>query len=246
MNEDALEYYNTKLQLYQHTYELYLHTYDEGERNIQEFKKLTLNGLRNIGMLQNCWNELSKRSIDLAEIRMTIEDQLTVQRNWNLHPSNPNTNMTGLKDVYRSREENYLGKTGQVRMEVNTVTTPVKKALVIYATTKPAPTGALIFVTECEDTHNHLGNCYACNKPGQVKRDCLEKNRTQTQAQSSHNRGQRREVICINCNKKGHMAQDCRGPKKNKGNDNPLDTEKILKMAQELLVKCNSKLEVFL
>ena len=82
MNEDALEYYNTKLQLYQHTYELYLHTYDEGERNIQEFKKLTLNGLRNIGMLQNCWNELSKRSIDLAEIRMTIEDQLTVQRNW--------------------------------------------------------------------------------------------------------------------------------------------------------------------
>ena len=39
-DEDALEYYDTKLQLY-------LHTYDEGERNIQEFKRLTLNGLRN-------------------------------------------------------------------------------------------------------------------------------------------------------------------------------------------------------
>ena len=38
-DEDALEYYNTKMQLY-------LHAYDEGERNIQEFKKLTLNGLR--------------------------------------------------------------------------------------------------------------------------------------------------------------------------------------------------------
>ena len=31
VNEDALEYFDTKLQLY-------LHTYDEGERNIQEFK----------------------------------------------------------------------------------------------------------------------------------------------------------------------------------------------------------------
>ena len=32
VEEDALEYYNTKLQLY-------LHAYDEGERNIQEFKR---------------------------------------------------------------------------------------------------------------------------------------------------------------------------------------------------------------
>ena len=38
-DEDTLEYYDTKLQLY-------LHAYDEGERNIQEFKRLTLNGLR--------------------------------------------------------------------------------------------------------------------------------------------------------------------------------------------------------
>ena len=52
MNEDALEYFDTKLQLY-------LHAYDESERHIQEFKWLTLNGLRNIRMLKNCWNELS-------------------------------------------------------------------------------------------------------------------------------------------------------------------------------------------
>ena len=44
VDEDALEYYNTKLQFY-------LHAYDEGERNIQEFKRSTLNGLRNIGNL---------------------------------------------------------------------------------------------------------------------------------------------------------------------------------------------------
>ena len=31
VNEDTLEYYDTKLQFY-------LHAYDEGERNIQEFK----------------------------------------------------------------------------------------------------------------------------------------------------------------------------------------------------------------
>ena len=52
VNEDALEYYDNKLQLY-------LYAFDEVERNIQEFKRLTLNGLRNVGMLQNCWNELS-------------------------------------------------------------------------------------------------------------------------------------------------------------------------------------------
>ena len=65
-----------------------------------------MNGLRNIGMLQHCWNVLSKRTEDWAEIRM--------QRNWNLHPSNPNPDMTGLKDVYKSREDNYLGQTGQI------------------------------------------------------------------------------------------------------------------------------------
>ena len=37
------------------------------------------------------------------------------------------------------------------------------------------------------------------------------------------------------------MARDCRGPKKNKEGDNPPDTEKIMKMIQEVLVKCNSK-----
>ena len=51
-------------------------------------------------MLQSCWNVLSKRTANWAEIRMTIEDQLTVQRNWNLHPNNPNPDMTGLKDAY--------------------------------------------------------------------------------------------------------------------------------------------------
>ena len=36
-DEDTLEYLDTKLQLY-------LQAYDEGEINIQEFKRLTLNG----------------------------------------------------------------------------------------------------------------------------------------------------------------------------------------------------------
>ena len=79
VNEDALEYYDTKLQLY-------LHAYDEGKRNIQEFKRLTLNGLRKIEMLKSCWNKLSKRTIKWGEIRPgSHRSQLTVQK----HESTP-------------------------------------------------------------------------------------------------------------------------------------------------------------
>ena len=148
-------------------------------------------------MLQNCWNVLSKRTDDWAEIRMTIEDQLTIQRNWNLHPNNPSPDMTGLKDRCKSREESNLDKTGQIGMKINVVSNPVTLA------------------EECECTINHLGNCYGCNKPGHLQRDCTEKTSTQAQARSSSNRGQRKEVICFNCDKPGHFAMQCRGPKKN-------------------------------
>ena len=70
-------------------------------------------------------------------------------------------------------------------MEVKAVTAPVGNAPVIYATANPAPTWPTIFDTDCEDTLNALGNFYACNKDGHVKRDCLKK----TQAQSNYNRG---------------------------------------------------------
>ena len=60
-------------------------------------------------------------------------------------------------------------------MEVNSVTAPVRNTPVIYATTNPAPTWAPIFDTECEDPLNYLGNCYGCNKPRHMKRDCQEK-----------------------------------------------------------------------
>ena len=56
VDEDAKEFYDTKLQLY-------IHACDEGERNLK-FKRSKLNGLRNIGMLQHCWNLLSKRTED--------------------------------------------------------------------------------------------------------------------------------------------------------------------------------------
>ena len=115
-------------------------------------------------MLQSCWNVLSKRTNDWAEIRMAIEDQLTVQRNWNLHPNNPNPDMAQLKDPYKSREESSLGKTGQIRMEIKVVSKPIT------------------LVNECEDTLNHLGNCYGCNKLGHLKRDCMVKTSTQAQA----------------------------------------------------------------
>ena len=74
VNEDDLEYYDTKLQLY-------LHAHDKGKRNTQEFKRLTLICLKNLEIMRCCWNKLRKWTVDCAAIRLTIEDQLTVQKN---------------------------------------------------------------------------------------------------------------------------------------------------------------------
>ena len=81
------------------TLQLYLHTYDEGKRNIQEFMRLTLNGLRNLEIMKSCWYKFSKRTIYWTAIRLTIEDQLTVQKNLYLYPRNLNPDMTRLKDA---------------------------------------------------------------------------------------------------------------------------------------------------
>ena len=113
---------------------------------------------------------------------MIIEDQLTVQRNWNLHLNNPNLDMTGRNDAYKSREENYLGKTGQICMEVNGVNNQVQNASVFYPAPNPTLNMSVTLTRECEDTLNHLGNCYSCNKPGHLKRNCPEGNSFQTQA----------------------------------------------------------------
>ena len=135
-------------------HQLYLHPYDEGKRNIHEFKRLTLYGLRNLEMMKSCWNEFNTRTTEWAELNLTTEDQLTIQRNWNLHPRNPNPNltMTRLKDTYWSGEERHLGNTGQVRMEAKAVTAPVMSALVIYAAASKAPTWTALAIADCEDT----------------------------------------------------------------------------------------------
>ena len=92
---------------------------------------------------------MSKRTDDWADIRMTIEDQLTVQRNWNLHPNNPNPDMTGLKDAYKSREDSNLGKTGQIRTEINVVTSPVQNAPVFYPAINPTQSMPVTLAREC-------------------------------------------------------------------------------------------------
>ena len=66
-------------------------------------------------------------------------------------------------------KKNYLGKKGQVRMEVNVVTAPVRNAPVIYAATNPALTRAAIFYKDCEDTLNALGNCYEWLEQGVIE-----------------------------------------------------------------------------
>ena len=84
-----------------------------------------------------------------------------------------------------------------------------------------------------------------CNKPGHLKRNCPEGNSTQTQARYSDNRGARKDAICFNCDKPGHFARQCREPRKNYKRDHLQEKEKIMKIAQEMLVKSNSKAEDF-
>ena len=125
------------------------------------------------------------------------------------------------------------------------VSNQVRNALFFYHTHNPIPNVPVTLARECEDTLNHLGNCYGCNKPGHLKRNCPEGNSTQTQARNSDNRGARKESICFNCNKPGHFARQCRGPKKNYKRNNPQEKERIMKIVQEMLVKSNSKPEDF-
>ena len=124
-----------------------------------------MNSVRNLEMMKSFWNELTKRTIDWEEIRLTRVNQLTVQRNWNLHPRNPNmVDMTRLKDAYWSGEESHLGNTGRVKMEVKGVTAPVMSVPVIFAAPSQAPTRTALVITDCEDTLKVLGNCYTSNK----------------------------------------------------------------------------------
>ena len=70
-----------------------------------------------------------------------------------------------------------------------------------------------------------------------MKRDCPEK----SQAQTSYKRGPKREFSFHNCDKKGHLAQDCRGPKRNCGQDTPMTEKKIMKVFQDIMMRIFSK-----
>ena len=70
----------------------------------------------------------------------------------------------------------------------------------------------------------------------------------QTQAQTSYNRGPKREFSCYNCDKGGHLAprgQDCWLPKKNRERTAPMTEEKLKKMLQDMMVQCNKKVGYF-
>ena len=80
--------------------------------------------------------------------------------------------MTGLKDAYKSGGDHYLGNTGQIRMEVNAVSNQVQNVPSCHLQHPNTPSVPVTLDCKCEDTLNHLGNCYKCNKPGHLKRNC--------------------------------------------------------------------------
>ena len=57
--------------------------------------------------------------------------------------------MTGMKVAYQSGEENHLGNTGQVKMEVKAVIAPVMSTPVIYAAVNQTPTGTALVIADC-------------------------------------------------------------------------------------------------
>ena len=58
-----------------------------------------------IEMMKSCWNSLSKKTEDWSEIQVTMEDQLRVHQNWNLHLMIPIPDMMGLKEKKNTTED---------------------------------------------------------------------------------------------------------------------------------------------
>ena len=104
-------------------------------------------------------------------------------------------------------------------------------------------------IDELADKINHLGNCYGCNKPGHVLRDCADKNGSRYTPRNNYNKGPRRDsrdIKCYNCNKTGHYSRDCRGPRKDSRQDEtPQDRETSMKKVREMMAKNNLKPEDF-
>ena len=74
-------------------------------------------------------------------------------------------------------------------MEVNAVTNTGQSAPV----TQLAQGTQILMIEELADKINHLGNCYGCNKPGHVLRDCAEKNSNPNPVRNNYNKGPRRD-----------------------------------------------------
>ena len=125
------------------------------------------------------------------------------------------------------------------KIGVNTLSERPEETVGVYAKDDcsiqaPTRTAALV-ITGCEDTLNVLGGCYACNKLGHVKRNCLNLN----QPQKSYNKGPKCKFSCYNCKKQGHLVQDCHLPQKNRGREAFRTKERMKKICQEMMVQCN-------
>ena len=101
------------------------------------------------------------------------------------------------------------------------VTVQVRKAPVIYATTKPAPTWAPILDTECEDTINYLGNCYGCNKPEQVGETAQRKLKLRPKLRAAITEDREEKFSASTATRRDTWPK-----KKNKGHDIPMEKKR--------------------
>ena len=110
-NEDVLEYYENKLNLF-------LQAYTPVEHNLEQFKDSVLAEGLNTEFMRGARSRL--RAVkEEWKIRNALDVELKLMRTWHLDPRNPNCSLVGLKDMYNRSEDMELMRTRQSKMEVN-------------------------------------------------------------------------------------------------------------------------------
>ena len=84
---------------------------------------------------------------------------------------------------------------------------------------------------EFDNSVNVLGNCWKCNQPRHMRRNCLVLGQSRTR----YNGRENKDVHCYNCDKTEHYSRDCQLPertRKNQGSE--LTVYRVKRIEQEI------------